>query len=147
MTLSPFDHIKEIYTKQRMDYFDTLSDDDKKTFQPYMINRIISMNPDFIEIANEAQKYYGTFGPRELYLFYSQIIPKGNYYNKYIKAIKEIEYEFWLVLRLADHFQISRAEAIDYLRLYYASDAGKDTLRQICEIYATDPKLIKKAKL
>ena len=45
MTLSPFDHIKEIYTNQRVNYFDTLTDEDKKTFQPYMINRIISMNP------------------------------------------------------------------------------------------------------
>jgi hypothetical protein len=124
-----------------------LSEADKKTFLPYMINRGISMNPDFIPVVNEVQKYWNEIGPRELYLVYSQIIPKGNYFNKYIKATKEQEYEFWLICRVAEHFGISRRKAVDALRIYYASNEGKVALRKICEDYATDPKLIKKAKL
>jgi hypothetical protein len=144
---TPFDHVKEIYTKQRIGYFDNLTDDEKKTLQPYMINRIISMNYDFVTVVNEVQKYYSAMGPREIYLMYSQILPKGNYYNKYIKAAKEEAYEFWLILLVANHFGISRTDAVDCLRLYYGSDNGKISLRELCEKYATDPKLIKKAKL
>ena len=144
---TPFEHVKEIYGKQRLGYFDNLTDEEKKTFTPYMINRVISMHPDFIGVVNEEQKYYSALGSRETYLFYSQILPSGNYYNKYIKANKESDYEFWLILLVAKHFDISRAEAVDCLRIYYGSENGKANLREMCEKYATDPKLIKKAKL
>ena len=89
MAKTVFHHLDAICTNQRIDYYDTLDDVDKKKFSNFIINRGLSMNPSLISLVNEANKYWGQLKPRELYLFYSQIIPKGKQYNKWIKADKQ----------------------------------------------------------
>ena len=130
-----------------MDYYDSLSDVDKKTFNVYVINMGISMNPDFLPFVNEVNKYWDELGPRETYLFYSQILPKGKYFNKWVKGKKDEEYDDWLVQRVASHFEISKAEAKTCLSLFYKTDEGRTELKQILQSYGIDPKKIKKAKL
>jgi hypothetical protein len=144
---SPFDHVNAIYTDQSIDYFDTLEDADKKTFTQYMVNRIISMTPNYLPVVNELQQYYGQIGSRETYLFYSQLLPRRKVYNKYVKGEKDDKYEFWLIDLLVTEYTISRAEALYYLGILYQTDEGKEELRFICQKYGTDPKKIKKAKL
>lgn len=144
---SLFDHLTAIYQDQRPEYFDELSEADQKSLNPYMINKFISMNMDFVPIVNEFQKYYAGVGPRETYLFYSQIIPKGKYFNKFIKKQGVTEYEEWLVALVARYFTVSLRDATDYLQLFYQTAEGKKDLRSICEFYGTDPKTIQKVKL
>lgn len=142
-----FDHINSIYTNQRIDYFDTLSDADKKTFLPYMINMGISMNGDLLPIVNEVNKYWDQIGPRELYLFYSQILPKGKQYNKWVKGVKDDSYDQWIIDLIAKHYDLSTFEAKSYLRIYYKTDAGRSDLRELLVGYGINDKLLKKAKL
>ena len=79
--LGPFDHVDEIYMRQRPDYFDTLSTSDKKSYNQYMINRIISMNVHQLPYVNYIQMYPV---PNEChYSFFRYIIPKKKQYNKY----------------------------------------------------------------
>lgn len=144
---TPFDHINAIYTNQKLGYYDELSESDRKTFTPYVINMGISMNPDFLPYVNEVNKYWGQMGPREVYLFYSQLLPKGKQYNRWIKGKKDEDYERWLVELVSKHFGVSESEATSYLRVYYRSDEGRQDLKSILESYGTDPKKIKKAKL
>jgi hypothetical protein len=146
MPKSIFDHANAIYTDQSPTYFDTLDDTDKKTLMTFMINRILSMNPSQIELVNEAQKY-GLMDPRSTYLFFSNILPKGKQYNKYVKGKKDDKYESWLIELVAKNFSISKSEAIDALEVYYHSEAGKAELRMICEGYGVETKLITKVKL
>ena len=54
-----FDHVEAIYTNQRIDYFDNLSDGDKKSYNNYMVNRFLSMNVHQAPFVNELQKYTG----------------------------------------------------------------------------------------
>jgi hypothetical protein len=142
-----FDHVNAIYTDQTPGYFDALNDGDKKTFSPYMVNRVISMNADSIPIVNEFQKYLNLVGSRETYLFYSQLLPKGKRYDKYIKATKSEKYEKWVVELLSAYFGVSLAEAENYCGIFYSSESGKAELRIILERHGIDPKQIKKAKL
>lgn len=147
MAKTPFQHIDAIYGNQRINYFDTLDDVDKKSFSSYVITMGISMNPDFLPVANEVNKYWGQLDSRSTYLFYSQILPKGKYYNKWVKGKKDVDYEPWLVTRIANHFEVSTNEAKTYLTNYYRTDEGRDELRTLLEGYGVDPKKIKKAKL
>ena len=55
MAKSLFDHIKAITSVQSPTYWDTLEDDDKKTWSNYMVHRFLSMNPDWIEVLSEIQ--------------------------------------------------------------------------------------------
>ena len=147
MAKTPFSHIDAIYNNQRLDYYDTLSDVDKKSFSPYVINMGISMTPDFLPVVNEANKYWDQLDNRSLYLFYSQAIPKGKYFNKWVKGVKEVNYEDWLVDLISRKFETSKAEAKVYLRIFYKTDEGRDELRSICEGFGIDSKKLKKVKL
>jgi hypothetical protein len=146
MPKSLFDHLKAVYENQSVTYFDTLEDPDKKTYQTFMINRLVSMSPAFVPYANVAQMY-GTMEPRISYLFFSQLLPKGKRYDKYIKGEKVDKYPDWMVDVVTKHFLVSSTEAITYLDIYHNTVDGKAELRHLCEGFATDPKLIKKAGL
>lgn len=138
-----FDHIDAIYTNQRIDYFDNLSDGDKKTYNNYMVNRFLSMNPHQLPVVNELQKY--NIPQNVHYMFYSQVLPRGKQFNKYIKKTKEVKYEDWLIDIVVKHYNVSIAEAEEYLHIYYKQN--KTALRELCELYGVDNKTLKKAKL
>ena len=140
---SLFDHINSIYQEQKKNYFQTLTDGDKKTYSAYMVNRFLSMNIHQLPLVNEIQKY--TLPNEAHYLFFATTVPRGKQYNKYVKAAKETKYEEWLVTLVARHYCVSELEAISYLDIYYKDD--KPALRSLCEKYGVDPKVIKKAKL
>ena len=65
------------------------TEDEQKKFSPFIINRWLSMDLEFIEIVNYFQKYsIGQLKPREVYKWYCDILPKGKRFNKYIKGKK-----------------------------------------------------------
>ena len=143
MAKTLFDHINEIYQSQKKNYFSTLDDGEKRTYSAYMVNRFLSMNIHQLPLVNEIQKY--TIPNEAHYLFLSTTIPRGKQYNKYVKAAKETKYEEWLVDLVAKHYCVSQVEAITYLEIYYRDD--KPALRELCEKYGIDNKILKKAKL
>lgn len=138
-----FDHVDAIYTNQKIDYFDALTDADKKSYNNYMVNRFLSMNPHQLPFVNELQKY--NLDTKTHYLFFSQILPRGKQFNKYVKKTKEVKYEEWMVDIIVRHFNVSIFEAEEYLEIYY--NQNKSSLRMLCESYGIDSKRIKKAKL
>jgi hypothetical protein len=138
-----FDHIDAIYTNQKSDYFISLSDADKKSYNNYMVNKFLSMNPHQLPFVNELQKY--TLSPELHYAFFSRVIPRGKQFNKYIKGKKESAYETWLVDLVRGHYNVSTAEATDYLDIFYKDNKGE--LRTLCQMYGKTEKEIKKVKL
>jgi hypothetical protein len=147
MSKTLFDHINQIYVKQDIGYFDNLEEEDRKTYSIYMINRFISMNMDYLPVVNEIQQYWCQIGPRESYLYYSQCLPSKKQFNKYIKGSQEDSFEKWVVEIVAKHFDVSKADAIDYLLIYYSSREGKEQLRSLLEGYGIDSKRLRKAKV
>ena len=143
MAKTLFDHINELYQSQKKNYFSTLDDGEKRTYNVYMVNRFLSMNIHQLPLVNEIQKY--NIPDETHYLFFATTIPRGKQYNKYVRAAKETKYEDWLVTLVAKHYCVSEYEANSYLDIYYKDD--KPALRSLCEKYGVDPKVIKKAKL
>ena len=137
MTL--FDWANEVKTKKRK--WDSFSDTDKKTFSPYMIHRFLSMNQNYTEIVNDFQKYW-SLEPREVYKFYCDVLPKQRSFDRYIKAKKEETYPDWVVEILCKYFQESKSHIAEYLYLI-----SKEELKNILQMYGTEPKMIKKLKL
>ena len=144
---TPFNHIDAIFTNQRIDYYDTLNDADKKTFNIYVINMGISMNPRYVLYANEMNKYWDEIGPREVYLFYSQLLPKGKQYSKWIKSKKQSVYEEWVIEKISKYFEASSKEAITYLDSFYNTVNGQEELRSILQGFGIDSKKLKKIGL
>lgn len=123
--------------------WDVLSDADKKSFTPYIINRWLSMNMDFIELVNELQRYtIGQISPEETYKLYYDILPKQKQFNKYIKGKKADKYNPALVELLSMHFLVSEKEAMEYIDMY--QETSLNTLKEIIKKYGKTDKEVDK---
>ena len=142
---SLFDHIKEITSVQKPNYWDTLSDGDKKTWSNYMVHRFLSMKMDWIELVNELQKY--NLKPKELYKIYTNILPKGKQWLKYIKGVSDMKYPNWLVNLIVNENKVSKKEAVDAIDMYYLTEGGMLELGQLAQKWGVEPKKIEEAGL
>jgi len=147
MPKSLFDHIKAITNEQDPKYWDKLEEADKKTFSNYMVLRFLSMKYEWVETIAAVQPYLQEVPPKAMYLAMIDLLPKGRHFMKYMKAKTADKYEGWLVELVAKHYETSKLEAEDYLKILYASRTGKERIKQLSEDYGTDPKIIKKLKL
>ena len=105
MTL--FDWLKELTGKKRD--WDSFSDKEKESFNPYMVNRFLSMHQPFIELVNYVQTIPYT-EKEKYYTVYKELLPKQNVWLKYIKSkMKQPTTE--LVDALAKIYECSKQEA------------------------------------
>ena len=141
MTKKPatiFDFINGM-THEKRDWSDYTETDHKK-FSPFIVNRWLSMRIDLIEIINELQRYtIGLLTPKDTYRLYHGILPAQRTFAKYIKGKKEDKYEKQLVIQIADHYQVSQLEAIEYIDLL-----SKDSCSSLLSLYGYTEKEIKK---
>lgn len=98
--------------------WDKLTNEEKNCVQPFMINRYISMNKNYIEAVNTVQKYNLT--PKSLYEFYLEIIPKRKTFLKYIKGTKKSDNN--VLELLSAHLECSQREVKDFLELVDKKD-------------------------
>ena len=111
-----FDHLANITWKKTE--WNKLDEASQKSFSPYLINRWLSMNPDLIEIVDMFQQY--TIGPlskKHVYQLYYDVLPNANVRAKYIKGKKQDKYNKELVKFIADHYQVAKIEAEEYIGL------------------------------
>ena len=121
---------------------------EQKVFQSYIINRFLSMNKDYVEIVNYFQKYsVGLLESKEIYKWYCNMLPKKKQWNKYIKGKQEKKYDSWVIDIIKKHYAIGKKECIDCLELLYQTKEGKSNLKEILELYGTDPKEIQKLRI
>ena len=133
-----FDWINQILVNKKS--WDSFTEVDQKTFSPFIINRWLSMDEEFIEVVNYFQKYaIGTLEPREVYKWYSDFLPKGKRFNKYIKGKKYKKYDKEILNILCIHFECSKLHIKEYLELI-----DKEELKTILEMYGLDNKKIKR---
>jgi|TARA_A100001201_G_scaffold120300_2_gene103806 hypothetical protein len=130
---SLFDHVNAVTSQQHPNYWDEISDDDKKSWSNYMINRFLSMKPEWIDFVNEVQKY--PLQPRELYKVYIDILPKKKQWLKYIKGDKKMKYPKWVYEIVSKHLQCSIREASDAVDMFELSAGGQSELTDILMKY------------
>ena len=130
---SLFDHVNQVTSVQNPNYWDEISDEDKKSWSNYMINRFLSMKPEWIDFVNEVQKY--PLQPRELYKVYIDILPKKKQWLKYIKGDKKMKYPKWVYEIVSKHLQCSIREASDAVDMFELSAGGQSELTDILMKY------------
>jgi len=92
----------------------SFSDEDWELWNSYMVHRFMSMNPDYLDLVNEAQKIMPQ-NKKEIYSIYREYIPKNNKWNKYIKStIKQRPTE--LLKHLSSYWECSQTEVKQYLK-------------------------------
>ena len=106
-----FDWLNEITSSKRS--WDEFTDIDRESFNPYMINRFISMKREYVDIVNISQKY--VLPKRKLYEFYCGLLPKSKSFFRYVKSNRSINQE--QVNALSKYYMCSTREIIDVLPL------------------------------
>ena len=131
--MNPFDHIKNLHTKKRI--WNDFNDEEKKSFNVFIINKGLSMNPDYLGIVNMVQNFTGlnqVISPKEVFNIYFNLLPNKFRFYKWIKGAKskkdkeKAEY-------LAMHFKVSTREAYDYLDIL-----DKKTVKTIIKGYKNE---------
>jgi len=107
MTL--FDWLKELTGKKRD--WDSFSDKERESFNPYMVNRFLSMHEPFVELVNYVQTIPYT-EKQKYYTVYCQLLPKKNVWLKYIKS-KMRQPTKELVNAIAQIMECSQREAVN----------------------------------
>ena len=129
--MNPFDHIKNLHTKQRS--WDDFNDEEKKSFNIYIINKALSMNPNYLDIVNMVQRYTNNMlNPKEVFNLYFNLLPNKFRFYKWIKGIKNKK-EKEKAEYLAMHFKVSTREAYDYLQIL-----DRKTINSIIKNYKND---------
>ena len=131
--MNPFDHIKNLHTKQKR--WEDFNDEEKKSFNVFIINKGLSMNPNYLGIVNMVQNFTGlnqVLSQKEVFNIYFKLLPNKFRFYKWIKGQKnkkdkeKVEY-------LAMHFKVSTREAYDYLQIL-----DKKTINKIIKNYKND---------
>ena len=131
--MNPFDHIKNLHTKKRT--WNDFNDEEKKSFNVFIINKGLSMNPDYLGIVNMVQNFTGLnqiLSQKEVFNLYFSLLPNKFRFYKWIKGEKtkkdkeKAEY-------LAMHFKVSTREAYDYLEIL-----DRKTINSIIKNYKND---------
>ena len=91
------------------------SEQDQKQVQSYMLNRLLSMNPDYLPIVAEVQAITDLLSPEQYYNFYLDLLPKKKTFNKYISSKSEKNVK--LLSFLAKQLQCSAREIEMYLEV------------------------------
>lgn len=139
-----FDHINHIRETKNEKYFDTLTDEDKKTFVNYMVNRFLSMDMNLVEVIDELQVHSVGLKPKDYYRVLREVVPQGRSFHKYIKSTKESQNNSALVDLLASHFEVSKLEADEYATLFKLTNSGQIELEELLVKYGKEPKEIEK---
>jgi hypothetical protein len=143
-----FDHLKQITGVQDPNYWEDLTDAEKKSFSNFMVHRFLSMNPDWLDLLFEIQPYTEILDGKSLYLAYIGLLPKGKTFLRYIKGKKDKDnHPDWLMDLMVKEFECSKRDINEYLEIMYKTKEGRTEIKEICEKYGTDPKMITKLKL
>jgi hypothetical protein len=103
-----FDHIKNITTNKGPYLGD-------EGWNNWMINRYLSMDPDYCEVVNLVQKNTWQMKGEYLYNLYKDLIPQQYKFLKYIKASKKSDYNKDDVDAVKAYFEVSEKQAREYI--------------------------------
>ena len=140
MTL--FDWLNELTFNKRE--WSSFSEDQRESFNSYIIHRYVSMYIGYVEIANVAQKLPLT-EKEKIYNIYKTMLPKKKMFLKYVKKQNKNTYED-LLQYVANYYHCSFGEAEEYIDII--REAGvRGILWEMGVNEKETDKLIKKAKL
>ena len=138
MSKTFFDHLNQVIKDKKPNYWKSLSEADKKTWNTFMMNRYLSMSPEFIGIVDLLQKYNHTLSDEMAYNLYAFYIPKSNKFLRYIKKDKS-DNNKELIGYISEYYECSLKEAKDYLDIL-----TKEQLYIILDQFGLEKKTIKK---
>ena len=104
-----FDHINQIRNIKNPNYYDTLTEAEKKSFNHYMICRFLSMDPNVIDQVCYLSKIFDKMDSKPFYKVCCEVITPVKF-TPYIKS-KNKKFNKSILDLISDKYQISKTEA------------------------------------
>ncbi len=122
-----------IRTTKDPNYYESLTEQERKGFSHWMILQWLSMDVNLLPIVSELWRsgYYDNIPSSLFYKVLVEMIPKSSQRLIWIKKNKKNNNK--LLQYLAEWYSISTREAEDYLTIYTANDVGYTELCKILE--------------
>jgi hypothetical protein len=111
--MTPFDFLKKVHDKKLK--WEDLTEDQQKIYNTFIINKALSFNSNYLDIANRIQHY--TPLPKESFKYFQSMTDDKFKYNKWIKGQKTKSYNPQLLALLSGYFECSSKQAEDYLSI------------------------------
>lgn len=122
-----FDHINHIREVKDPNYYINLTDEEKKSFNKYMIIRVLSMDINLIEEMCILSKYFQVIPDEQFYKVLIDVVPKGRKFCKYIKKSTESVNQTILDC-ICNKFKVGERDATDYHNILISSESGLNEL-------------------
>lgn len=141
-TIGLFDHIKHIRTVQNPDYYNNLSEADRKSFNHFMILQALSMNPDLLMTVSTLYRFFDVVPSPQFYQLLISLIPSDSTYYPWIKS--KYNFNKDLIELVSNRFEVSSKEAEEYVNILSSTDEGVKSLVTICQGYGKSDEEITK---
>jgi hypothetical protein len=141
--ISLFDHVKHIRQIQDPNYYNNLSEDDQKSFNPFMIIRALSMDSHLVEDMASLYQYFDKIPNPQLYTLLIGLVPKSFQYSPWIKS-KFLRHNKELLEVVAKRFEISTHQSNAYINILLRSKEGQEELVNICKAFGMEDSEVEK---
>lgn len=139
---SLFDHVNQIRNVKNPNYFQKLSEQDKKSFNHYMICRFLSMDPNSINESSYLTKIFDKMDSESFYKVACAVI-KSVKFTPYIKS-KNKKFNKELLEFVSRKYEVSKSDSNEYCEILSSTDTGIQELHNICSGYGLSEKEIGK---
>lgn len=121
-----FNHLEDIIQRKDKNYFDNLTDKEKKDYSIYMMQRFMSMKYEYVSFISYIDKFTNILSKKNYHRLLCALIPKkGSFYIDYIKKDKkekEGKNIDWFYDMIKEYYQVSIRWAIEYYKLMNSED-------------------------
>jgi len=136
---SLFDHVKHIRQVQDPNYYNHLSEDDRKTFNHFMIIRALAMDDTLLEDMAYLYQIFDKIPPAQFYTLLIALVPRNNRFCPWIKS-KRFKHNKDLLELVGKRFQVPKYQANDYVNILLRSEEGQGELVRICKAFGLEDK-------
>jgi len=110
MAFDLFQHLKNLTEKKEP--WDSRNDEQTKSYDKFMVSRFLSCVDLFLPLVNQVNRY-PNISKEAHYNFFLSVLPKRQFYFKYIKKEKELNKESKEAI--AEYFEIGKKEVDSYI--------------------------------
>jgi hypothetical protein len=136
-----FDHVKHIRQIQDPDYYVNLSEDDRKTFNHFMIIRALSMDEEILETMAQLYQILDKIPSPQFYQLLIALVPKSIRFYPWVKS-RKMKHNKELLFYVTKRFQIATYQANEYVNILIRTEEGRGELVNILKCFGLEDKEI-----
>lgn len=138
---SLFDHVKHIRQVQDPDYYVNLSEDDRKSFNHFMILRALAMDDTLVEDMAQLYQVFDKIPSPQFYQLLIALVPRNNRFCPWVKS-RVMKHNKVLLGYVQQRFKVSKYQANDYVNILLRTEEGQGELVNICKAFGLEDKEI-----